>query len=205
MPLVSRFVWAYVCISNGRHYKTHILSPHRVQNNRNVFFSPFSLLRQQRLSQLNLNATLLAPGLFDYPQTGSCAGFHSFHHALTSVSRLPCRTLWEVIFSASPLCRWFWLPLPSLVVKRWILVLTRELTLLPSLSPGCLPDGLSRLDILGHMLIWVAPSGREDAATGVCRMRRSDRNITARWKPYWPFALPQGGTLHAATKPYILF
>lgn len=29
---------------------------------------------------LNLNAVLLGPGLFDYPQTGSRAGFHSFHH-----------------------------------------------------------------------------------------------------------------------------
>lgn len=90
-----------VCVfaSNGRHYKTHLLSSHRVQNNRDVFFLSrlFLFLRQQQLSQLNLNAMLLAPGLFDYPQTGSCAGFHSFHHALTSVSWLPCRILWEVI------------------------------------------------------------------------------------------------------------
>lgn len=62
--------------------------------------------------------------------------------------------------------------------------MTRELTLLPSFSPGCLTDGLSRLDILGHMLIRAALSGREDAATGVCRMRRGDRNITAGWKPH---------------------
>lgn len=30
-----------VYISNGRHYKTHLLSPHWVQNNRNVFFPLF--------------------------------------------------------------------------------------------------------------------------------------------------------------------
>lgn len=82
-----------------------LLSSHRVQNNRDAFFlsHPFPFLRQQpQLSQFNLNAMLLAPGLFDYPQTGSCAGFHSFHHALTSVSWLPCRILREVILVPLP-------------------------------------------------------------------------------------------------------
>lgn len=52
---------------------------------------------------------------------------------------------------------------PSLVFKRWILVLTRELTLLPSLSPGCLPDGFVGLGILGRMLMRITLSEREDA------------------------------------------
>ena len=95
-------------------------------------------------------------------------------------------------FSASPLCRWFWLPLPSLVFKRWILVLTRELTPLPSLSPGCLPDCFTGQDILGHMLMRITLSEREDASTGVFRMRLSDRNITPSRKPHWPVALPRG-------------
>lgn len=43
-------------------------------------------------------------------------------------------------FSASPLCRWFWLFLPDLIFKSWILTLTRGLTLLPQLSAGGLPD-----------------------------------------------------------------
>lgn len=82
-----------------------LLNSHRVQNNRDVFFFPLASLsfpRQPQLSQLNLNAMLLAPGLFDYPQTGSCAGFPSFHHALTSVSWLCCRILREVILVPLP-------------------------------------------------------------------------------------------------------
>lgn len=123
----------------------------------------FLFLRRQQLSQLNLNAMLLAPGLFDYPQTGSCAGFHSFHHALTSVSWLPCRILWEVILVPLLYADDFGCLSPSLVFKRWILVLTGELTLLPSLSPGCLPDCFTRLGILGHMLMRITLSEREDA------------------------------------------
>lgn len=89
----------------------------------------------------------------------------------------------QMILAASP---------PSLVFKRWILVLTRELTPLPPLSPGCLPDCFAGLDILGHMLMRITLSEREDASTGVFRMRLSDRNITPGWKPHWPIALPHG-------------
>lgn len=146
------------------------------------FFPPvsFSFRRQQQLSQLNLNAMLLAPGLFDYPQTGSCAGFHSFHHALNQCELAPLSYFMRGDFSASPLCRWFWLPLPSQVFKRWILVTTRELTLLPSLSPACLPDCLARLDILGHMLMRITLGEREDAEC-IYRCLQNE----AQWQEYY--------------------
>lgn len=45
---------------------------------------------------LNLNAVLLAPGLFDYPDRELC-WIPFLSSCLTSVSRLPCRILREVI------------------------------------------------------------------------------------------------------------
>lgn len=86
---------------------------HSVQGDRNVFFSVFLL----QLSHLNLNALLLAPGLFDYPQTGSRAGFHPFHHALTSVRSLPCHILWEEILVPLLHADDSRMPLPSLVFE----------------------------------------------------------------------------------------
>lgn len=113
------------------------------------------------------------------------------------------------VFSASPLCRWFWLPLPSLVFKRWILVLTRELTLLPSLSPGCLPDCFTRLDILGHMQMQITLSERKDAG---CIYRCFQNE--AQWQEYYT-KLETSLTLrtptwmrvplYTATEPCVLF
>lgn len=112
-------------------------------------------------------------------------------------------------FSASPLCRWFWLLLPSLVFKRWILVLTRELTLLPSLSPGCLPDCLATLCILGHMLMRITLSEKEDAGC-IYKCLQNE----AQWQEYYTglepsltLCTPTGMTasLFIATGPYILF
>lgn len=146
---------------------------------------------------------LLAPGLFDYPQTGSCAGFHSFHHALTSVSWLPCRILWEVILVPLLYADDFGCLSPSLVFKRWILVLTGELTPLPSLSPGCLPDCFTRLGILGHMLMRITLSEREDAG---CIYRCFQEYYTG-LETSLTLLTPTGMrvSLYSATEPYMLF
>lgn len=104
IPSVTVSSLVLVLISIGRHDKTSFKLPQSSKQQGRIFFplASLSFPRQPQLSQLNLNAMLLAPGLFDYPQTGSCAGFHSFHHALTSVSWLCCRILREVILVPLP-------------------------------------------------------------------------------------------------------
>lgn len=158
--LVSK---VFVFTSNARQFKTHLLSSHRVQNNRNVFFSHVSFLSQTTAAftiefechAFSARVVWLSPDreLCWIPFLSSC--FNQCEPA-------PLSYFMRGDFCASPLCRWFWLPLPRLVFKTWILVLTRELTLLPWLSPGCLPDCLTGLDVLGHMLMRIPSSQRED-------------------------------------------
>lgn len=147
-----------------------LLNSHRVQNNRDVFFfSCMSFLSQAAAAftiefechAFSARVVWLSTDreLCWIPFLSSC--FNQCELALLS-------HFTRGDFSASPLCRWFWLPLPSLIFKRWILVLTGKLTLLPSLSPGCLPYCFTGLGILGHMLMRIMLKQRiQDASTGV--------------------------------------
>lgn len=187
---------------------SHLLSSHWSREQQSIC-PPASFLRHQRVSQLKLKAMLLALRLFDYPLRGSCAGFHSFHRALTSVSWLPLSYFMRGGFRCLSFMQILGRPLLGLVFKRWILVLTREITLPPSLSPGCRPDCSTALDILGLALMQITLGEKEDAGcVHRCffRKRLSDRNITPGLKPHWPFALPGEMRVdsYAATEPYML-
>ena len=184
---LSRF---YVFTSNGRHSETHLLSSHRVQNNRTVFFSHvFFFALTAAAFTIEFECHAFSAGVVWLSTDRELCWIPFLSSCFNQCELAPLSYFMRGDFCASPLCRWFWLPLPSLVFETWILVLTRELTLLPSFSPGCLPDCCSRVDILGHMLIQITFSEREDAATGVFRMMLHDTNITPGWKPHWPVTL----------------
>lgn len=153
-----------VFLSNRRHYKTHILSSHRVQNNRNVFFSHVFFFSQTAAAfTIEFECHAFSARVVWLSTDRELCWIPFLSSCFNQCELAPLSYFMRGDFSASPLCRWFWLPLPSLVFKRWILVLTRELTLLPSLSPDCLPDCSTRLGILGHMLMRITLSEREEA------------------------------------------
>lgn len=153
-----------VFISNGRHYKTHLLSSHGVQNNRDEFFSHVFFFSQTVAAfTIEFECHAFSARVVWLSTDRELCWIPFLSSCFNQCELAPLSYFMRGDFSASPLCRWFWLPLLSLVFKRWILVLTRELTLLPSLSPGCLPAFFTRMDILGHMLMRITLSEREDA------------------------------------------
>lgn len=163
-----------VFISNGRHYKIHLLS-----------FPPSSK-QEECISQTAAAFTIefechaFSARLVWLSTDRELCWIPFLSSCFNQCELAPLSYFMRGDFSASPLCWWFWLPLPSLVFKRWILVLTRELTLLPSLSPGCRPACFTWLDIPGHMLMRITLSEREDAG---CIYRCFQNE--AQWQEYY--------------------
>lgn len=180
---VNYFSGFRICmfISNGRHYETRLLSSHRVQNNRNVFFSRVFFFSQTAAAfTIEFECHAFSARVVWLSTDRELCWIPFLSSCFNQCELAPLSYFMRGDFSASPLCRSFWLPLPSLVFKRWILVLTREFTLLPSLSPGCLHDCFTRMDILGHMLMRITLSEREDAG---CIYRCFQNE--ARWQEYY--------------------
>lgn len=102
-PLIPLLTICLVCVfaSNGRRYKTHLLSSHRVQNNRNVFFFlqclfPFPPTAAAFTIEFECHA-FSAGVVWLSTDRELCWIPIPFIMLLTTVSWLPCHDLWEVI------------------------------------------------------------------------------------------------------------
>lgn len=129
----------------GRHCETHLLSLHRIPKNFLLFLLlSFFLSFFIQVSRLNLNARAFSARVV-WLSTDRALCWNPFLSSCFNQSELTPLSYFmrgDFFWVPLPLCRWFWQPLHGRVFKRGILVLTGELTLLPSLLPGCLADGI---------------------------------------------------------------
>lgn len=163
---VNLFFFCFtVCVfsSNEMHYTTRLLGSHRVQNNKNVLFFCIFFFPLTAAFTIEFECHAFSARVVWLSTDRELCWIPFLSSCFNQCELAPLSYFMRGDFSASPLCRWFWLPLLSLVFKRWILVLTRELTLLPSLSPDCLPYCFTRLDILSHVRMQITLSESRDA------------------------------------------